>query len=290
MTVELPDDVADALGNLVEAGFSIFGSEIENVVEFYARYCVGSVESANSLGAQLIAASQELGQRMDTDLNNIDNGVESWSGTAAGGFEEYMGEVRESLHIHIDTLDAMNIVATGYGAMLTWIREQLVTIAQTTADALNGLPSFVSIVFDAVTVVLEFISGVYTLDAAKKLVDWISGALSLSSAARTTVVLGGGSPAAIMSNYQAAIAALAATVEEQIENFRHAIAEIAATLDPGRLPDVRFVQQGSLDIVEANTPFDPGEFVPGNGDPVEGVNVVDDSPLLDSGDPSKPAD
>ena len=306
MAGELPDDVAVAVGDLLEASFSTLGVQMESVVQFYADYSVGSVESAGSLVSQFSEAYKALDESMDSDLEFVNDGVESWSGIAAGGFEEYMGKVRESLHVHLQAMEAMACVAAGYGEMLIWIRARLVEIASETAKALSELKTAEEIIFDVVTAVASFATGMGAMKVAKSTIDWVAGALSVNDAASKVVgVVGGLDAITIMENYDAAINSLRDAVEEQLGNFKNAIAEIAATLDPDRLPDVQFIQQGNLDIVEANTSFDPGEFRPVVDADLEGVGVVDGSPLLDDsrvepgqpdpgesyfGDVSKPSD
>jgi hypothetical protein len=276
---ELPPDVADALGRLLEESFGHL--EIEPVVESFARLSVGDLDAAESIRSALQQAEEVLDRDYDTCFQNIDNGIESWTGDAANAFAEYMGSLQTAVKDQMIALRHMQGLIVAFTAIPKFAQEKLVTLGTETADAFEALPDAFDYLLGIVDIVLNAAS-VFIPAAGSPIEQAITNALSANSAASSAqFLIGGTSELEIIMNYHQAVANLETALVEEVGNLRGAIDELAADLTSGKVPEALGAVSPTFD---GETPFDPAQFTLEDEADLPADLQVSDTPLLEETD------
>ena len=276
MTSQLPDDVGQALGDLYEEAFGQL--DIESALETFGRLSSGDIAAAESLYQSLKAAEENLEINYDACFQDIDNGLESWTGDAATAFEQYMSELQAAVKEHMIVLRHMQGIVKGFQEAPKHAREQLVKIASGTATALEALPGPLKIALDIANVVFNVASGYLT--AGFGAAEAVSIALSANSAASSMEsLIGGDDELEIWGNFGESLTNLINDLDDEVGNMKGAAEVVTADLETGKVP----AELGSASpTFDGDTPFDPSQFTLEDEDDMPtDLAPVDDSPLLD---------
>lgn len=284
MTSQLPNEVGEALGHLYEESFGQL--DIESALETFGRLSAGNIDAAESIFNALKSAEEALEVNYDACFQDIDNGLESWTGDAASAFEEYMSELQTAVKEHAVVLRHMQGIIKGFQQVPELARKQLVEIATGTATALESLPTAWEIALEIVNAVLSVASTFLTAGATGAgAAEAISSALSANSAAMSaTSLIGGTSELEIWTNYGESMTNLASDLDDEVANMSGAVEAVITDLGTGKVPSELGAAAPTFD---GDTPFDPSQFTLEDEDDMPtDLAPIDESPLLE-GPPDK---
>jgi hypothetical protein len=201
---------SDLMGAVyAEANVGVWRSQFESFTK-------ADPESAGQLVTDLTTAATNLNVNNEGTLDSISTELHEWTGRAADGFREYVGEVKDAVSLQVDAIRALGVLAEAHQKMLQAVREDLeriaddtITLLRTTSGGGGGL-SFGFAVLAAATYVLS--AGT----AAPVMWAVVAGFASIASSATATATIEGQSQVEKLQSMEQALRDLReATLQEQ---------------------------------------------------------------------------
>jgi hypothetical protein len=202
---------SDMMGALyAEANIGLWRSQ-------FGQFTKADPESAGELVTDLTTAGTNLNVNNEGTLDSISTEVHEWTGRAADGFRDYVGEVKDAVSLQVDAIKALSMLAEAHQKMLQAVREDLERIADNTIVALRtssggggGGLSFGFAVLAAAAYVLS--AGT----AAPVMWAVVAGFASVASSATATATIEGQSQVEKLQSMEQALGDLReATLQEQ---------------------------------------------------------------------------